>query len=196
MICFANNNRFYYGTRSDFLLYSNIIRATPFFGTSPKKPVQTLSRKTLARCFSFAALPTGAIITANAHTAGFWRSAVATPSVTLRVTLPQAPQDGSNHKANHYKQPFAFVPLVAKLSVVRPQCGRTSPKEAPRSTASKGCFPLVYRSGEQLRTVQRVALFLFYYFVVGGVKWYGLYFLLRENLQPEVSPLDTESMFA
>ncbi len=71
---------------------------------------------------------------------------------------------------SHYKQTFASVPLVAVLSVVRPQCGRTSPKEAPRSTASKVCSPLVCRSGEQLRTVQGIALFLFYCFVVCGVK--------------------------
>jgi hypothetical protein len=31
-------------------LYSNIIRATPFFGTSPKKPVQTLNHQNATRC--------------------------------------------------------------------------------------------------------------------------------------------------
>lgn len=108
---------------------------------------------------------------------------------------------GSNHKTDHYKQPFDFVSFVAEFVWWRPQCGRHCTQKAPHSTASKGCSPLVHRSGEQLRTVQGVALFLFYYFIVGGVKSgsgnaLGLYLLrCRKSPPRSIATLDTGSMF-
>ena len=128
-------------------LYSNIKRAPPFLSKAQKTGADAPSSTSCLRLVSR--------YTANRRNynrqrpqCGLLPERRRDPKRNAKRCTSPASQDGSNHKTNHYKQPFAFVPLVAVLLVVRPQCGRTSPKEAPRSTASKGCSPLVRRSGE------------------------------------------------